>query len=223
MLYDIEAGGLEADTSYCYTFGYKWLGEKKAHTLSLLDYPQKRRSDDTGLMQAVVPIISSADLMVGWYSKGFDIKYLNTRMLDAGLPLLPPIPHVDLYFAAKVHLKLRSNRLASVQDFLQLPEEKTKLNLRLWMVARDGTDEERKSALKYIDHHCLKDVLVLELAYMKLRPFVKSHPHVGLMKGRLGGCHVCGEEKLQRRGFQVNRTKVLQRIQCQNCGAWSVK
>lgn len=213
---------MSADNGYTFTFGFKFLGDRKARTLSVLDYPQKRRSDDSGLMKAAAEVISSADIICGWYSKGYDWPYLQTRMMVNNLPLLPPVPHIDLYYAAKIHLKLRSNRLASVQDFLQLPAKKTPLTMSLWMVARDGTDEERKRALKTIDRHCLMDVVVLEQAYMKLRPLVKSHPHVGLIKGLLGACHVCAG-KLQRRGFQVTRTKVVQRIQCQGCGAWSTQ
>lgn len=216
LLFDIEACDLSADNGYCFTFGYKWLGEPAARTMSLLDFPQKRRSDDTGLMKAVYKIISAADVIVSWYGKGYDIKYLNSRMIIAGLNVLPPVPHVDLYFTARFQLKLRSNRLASVQDFLQLEESKTKLDMRLWMVARDGEPKERKAALLYIDEHCRKDVLVLEQAYMKLRPLVRTHPNMGASNG---GCRVCGSTDCQPDGKQIVNNRIKARIRCTNCSA----
>jgi uncharacterized protein YprB with RNaseH-like and TPR domain len=223
LLLDIEASSLEADFGHCYCFGYKWLGEKRPRILSMTDYAKPcttcKRVDtmsDKRLMQTVYPLMSQADVWVGWYSKGYDIRFLNTRMLDAGLPPLPPVAHVDLYWTARWQLKLSSNRLASVQDFLQLKASKTPLNKRVWRQAQAG----HGPSLRYIEEHCLADVEVLEQAYEKLRPLVRSHPHV---RGQ-GPCRVCGSEKLQRRGLAVGTwVKPRYRYQCQECGAWQTR
>lgn len=74
--------------------------------------------------------------------------------------------------------------------------------------------------MDYIVNHCRRDVLVLEEAYLRLRPLVLDHPSRGLVDGR-GGCGVCGKSHLIKRGFHITRTRRYQRYQCTGCGAWS--
>lgn len=220
LLFDVESTDLDADFGTALAFGYKFLDDKKPRVLSITEYypPCKkcgRVATDTDklLIEDAHKIISSSDMLVSWYGKGFDIPFLNTRAVEAGLPPLPPIPHVDLYFTARTHLKLSSNRLASAQDFLQLPVSKTAILKRTWREAQAGIP----SALKYVVDHCEKDVLVLEGAYLKLRPFVLTHPRVA----GLGPCRVCGSTKLQKRGLSllVSTKTPRQRVQCSSCGA----
>lgn len=219
VLYDIESTNLDADFGTTLAFGWKVLGDKKAHTISLLDFCDPCKScgkfdahSDVALLERVWEILSTADVVVTWYGKGFDEKFLNTRMLDAGLPPMPNVPHVDLYFTAKHKLKLSSNRLASVQEFLRLPVAKTPLTRNTWRAAEAGDAK----ALKYIEHHCLMDVEVLEGAYLKLRPFVRQHPRVN----GYGPCRVCGAE-VQSRGIVLTAKKnEKRRVWCPKCGHW---
>jgi uncharacterized protein YprB with RNaseH-like and TPR domain len=219
MVFDIEATSLEADFGNMLAFGYKWLGDKETHVLSLLDTNGVCTScgkveavSDKKLIKAVYPILASADMLISWYGKQYDIKFLNTRVLDAGLKPLPPTPHVDLYWAAKTHLKLSSNRLANVQDFLNLPTSKTPLTKRVWRQAQAG----HVSSIKYIVEHCRRDVLVLEEAYERLKPYVRQHPMLGLRRS----CAVCNGIRLQRRGKLSLRSGHFVRVQCQDCGRW---
>jgi len=225
LFYDIETTDLDADFGNMVSFGYKWAGEKKAHVISILD--TNKICDDCGHVDAVgdkplvreaAKILSEADVWVTWYGKGFDEKFVTTRIMDAGLRPLPPVPHIDLYFTAKHKLKLSSNRLASVQDFLRLPTSKTPITKREWRKAQAG----HVPSIRYINDHCLKDVMVLEEAYEKLKPLIRQHPRVGAH----GACDVCGSTRLHSRGSVVRRDRALRkpvtynRVQCQECGAW---
>ena len=219
LFYDIETTDLQADFGNMLAFGYKWLDEPDAHVISLLDTNKEclecGRVDavsDKLLVAAAWPILASADAWVTWYGKGFDAKFLNTRVLDNGLTPLPPIPHIDLYFTAKCHLKLSSNRLANVQDFLNLPTVKTPLTKRVWRQAQAG----HVPSIVYIIDHCEKDVLVLEEAYEKLKPYVRQHPYLG----KRGTCRVCNSTRLQRRGKVASRAGKFVRVCCMECGAW---
>jgi len=108
-----------------------------------------------------------------------------------------------------------------VQDFLQLPTSKTALTKREWRRAQAG----HVPSIKYINDHCLKDVLVLEEAYEKLKSLVRQHPRVGAH----GACDICGLSSLQRRGSYIRRDRTLRkqvtlwRFQCKSCGSWMVK
>jgi uncharacterized protein YprB with RNaseH-like and TPR domain len=219
LFLDIETTDLDADFGNMLAFGYKWQGGK-TEVLSILDTNKLCKAcglveavDDKSLVIAARDIIEDADMLVTWFGKGFDWKFLNTRIVDAKLKPLPPTPHVDLYFTAKHHLKLTSNRLASVQDFLRLPSEKTTLRKRVWRRAQAG----HVASIKYIVEHCKKDVDVLQEAYDRLKPYVRQHPTVALLTSRT--CKVDGAQ-MQSRGTTWAGGKMLRRLACRKCGAW---
>lgn len=220
LAYDIEASGLNADFGIVLTFGSKFVGEGKVEVLNILDYLDK--SDD--LIKAEKRILKdisirmlSADVWLGHFSTYYDLPFLNTRLLYHNLPILPPnYSQLDTWKIAKNRLKLRNNRLITIQEFLKLKDEKNAILPEQWIRAIG----RHRPSMDYIVEHNRRDVLVLEEAYLRLRPLVLDHPNKGLIDGH-GGCGVCGSIKLQRRGFHVTRTRKFQRLQCQECGAWS--
>ena len=219
VFFDIESTNLKANFGYCLCFGWKQLGGK-TRVLSVTQYRQHASdpTNDAPLMRDVHRILTDeADIIVSYYGKEFDRKFLNTRMLLAGLPPLPPLSHehVDLYYTARGNLALHSNRLAVVAETLGCPVAKTPLSGPIWTRAMAG----HKPAIKYIINHCARDVDVLEWCYLKLRPFVRQHPWV-VLKG--SGCRVCGSAKGQRRGFSAANGVIQQRVRCMDCGAWRV-
>jgi len=159
-------------------FGYKLLGGK-TQVPSLADFPRpsKKEEPDARLLKFVHKVLTEdADIIVSWYGKEYDRKFLNSRMLMVGLPPLPPLnsEHVDLYFTARGNLKLHANRLQSVSEALGCPYSKTPVRADIWRMAM----REDPQAMRYIIDHCKRDVDILVWCYMKLRPFVRQHPYV---------------------------------------------
>ena len=218
VLFDIESTNLKADFGYCLCFGYKELGAKRTHVLSITDFRQHKSdpTNDAPLMRRVHDVLTNhADIIVTYYGKGFDRKFLNTRMIMAGLPPLPPLnhEHVDLYYTAKSNLALHSNRLASVAAALGCPFEKTPLDGPTWTRAMAGDPK----SIKYVVEHCRRDVDVLEYCYKALRPYIRTHPHVG----ERTACRVCGSHEAVRRGYTVSKVGGRQlKKMCKGCGAW---
>ncbi len=219
LLLDIETTQLSLDFGHIMCVGFKGYGESPVHVPSVRDYPTFKKApwDDTLLMRDLYEVVKDCDLLVTYFGKQFDWPALQTRMLKAGLPPLESMGsrHVDMYWTAKRELRLHSNRLESVMDFLDCPVKKTKLSGPIWDAAASGDGE----ALDYVIEHCRNDVLGLEWVYERLRPYIRQHPVVA---GR-GSCRVCGSASLQFRGYAAlsNPTaKVKHRVQCQNCGAW---
>ena len=128
----------------------------------------------------------------------------------------PNFPLIDTWRTARNQLKLRNNRLITIQEFLKLDNKKNAILPEQWIRAMGGHEQ----SLKYIELHCKKDVDVLVDVYHTLKPLMLDHPNRGLLDGR-GGCGVCGETRLQKRGFHITRTRRYQRYQCQSCGSWS--
>lgn len=217
---DIEASNLSADFGIVLTFGSKFVGEGKPEVLNILDYRDASGDlikAEKRLLRDVVIRMLSADVWLTHYGTWYDLVFINSRLLYHNMPILPPsYPHIDTWKVAKNRLKLRNNRLNTIQEFLNLPSEKNAIKPEQWIRALGG----HKASMDYIVEHNRLDVLVLEEAYGRLRPLITDHPHKGLIDGR-GGCGVCGATKLQKRGRHVTRTRSYQRFQCFGCGAWS--
>src|SRR5215469_13895736 len=106
LIFDIEVSDLRADWGHLICCGYKWLDEKEVHCLSMLSHPGKDVLDDRPLIKEVHRVLTSADCVVGFYSRGFDIKFLQAKFLEYGLAVLPNNPHLDLFFVAKTNMAL---------------------------------------------------------------------------------------------------------------------
>ena len=112
--------------------------------------------------------LEKADYVVTYYGTGFDIPYLNTRLIILGERPIDKLRHVDLYYVAKFKLKLNRNRLQNVEMALFGESDKTEILPGIWRRALRGDAK----ALAYIADHCQKDVDILERCFLKLRGFI---------------------------------------------------
>lgn len=215
LLFDLECTHLKADWGTVLCCGWKWFGDKKVHVPAITDYKNWDRdpTDDSRLLRDFQKVMLQADIIITYNGKRFDVPYLYAKFLEHGIEIPPNIPHIDLYFTVKGNLALRSKSLANVSKHLKLKNEKTPVTGNAWKRAMTG----HGPSIKYVVQHCIADVLLLEEAYLKLRPLVRMHPRVN----GYGPCRHCGENKLQSRGYRVTATKYRQRkLQCTSCGAW---
>jgi uncharacterized protein YprB with RNaseH-like and TPR domain len=218
LSWDLECSGLNADFGLILCAGMKEVGKGKPLVLNVLDYPGTDIiAKERNLLKDLSEHLLAADVWLTHFGTWFDLPFVNSRLLYHRLPILPPnFAHIDTWKISRNRLKLRNNRLITIQEHLQLAEEKNAIKPEQWIRALGG----HRPSMSYIVEHCRRDVLVLEETYLRLRPLVLDHPSRGLVDGR-GGCGVCGERSLQKRGFHITRTRKYQRFQCTKCGAWS--
>jgi uncharacterized protein YprB with RNaseH-like and TPR domain len=218
LLWDIETSDLDPHWGTILCIGYKWLGEKKVHLISVRDF-ETAHFDDKGVVQGFREVLETADIEVTHNGTLFDKPFLQSRMLYKknvkGLPVtkhyLPQIAPVDTYMASKSKLR-GSKALDKLARFLGCNVTKTRVEPEVWLEAQRGD----KKALKYVEDHCVKDVLVLEEVYLKVRPMMKRHPKVGAY-----GTHSCGSRHFQSRGTYSTTSKgLMKRFECQGCGGW---
>lgn len=218
--FDIEASNLSADFGIVLCVGFKDVGKGKAEVINILDYVDEAGDlikAEKRMLKDVSTRLLDTDVWLTHYGSWYDIPFINTRLLYHHLPILPPnYAHIDTWKVSRNRLKLRNNRLKTISEFLGTKDEKNAIKPEQWLRALGG----HEPSMKYIVEHCRRDVAVLEEAYDRLRPLVLDHPNRGLVDGR-GGCTICGDHRLQRRGFHITRTRKYQRYQCQGCGAWS--
>lgn len=236
LLFDIEIVAVPSDrlTEYLYTkqykeiqkimmgaeiaqvvcIGYKWLGEKHVHCIDIQTSPAKKGQQvDYEVLKQFSVIAQQADIIVGHYSSGFDIKFVQSRLLINSLPILPPYKHFDTCMIAMHKLHLGSNKLDDIAITLGCKSRKIdKGGWKWWLALAKGDD----SVIPKMARYCRMDVQVLEEIYLKLRPLIVNYPE---FRNR-GVCLHCKSTHLQKRGLIILKTKTKERLQCQNCGAW---
>lgn len=221
LLFDIETYGMDfnADTGFIMAISYKWAGEKKVYTITR----EKRNEwvkdfvNDKEICRKFAKVVEQADMVIGWNSRSFDWRFIQTRMIFHRLGWLPPVPHEDGLQTARRTLKMRRS-LENIGKFFGLKTQKEKMDLhKVWFPAACGDPV----ALRQVIKRCESDVLLLEEAYNLLKPGSKVHPNVGLIDGEPGGCPLCKSTKLQQRGkvFALRHYRI--RYHCQQCGRWS--
>jgi uncharacterized protein len=218
LFWDIESTALNATFGTILCIGYKFLNDPQVFVPTILD-GRKRGSmlDDKKLVERFAKVYNHCDYSVGHYSSRFDLPMVRTKLLKYGLPPLAPKPHIDTWWIARRELRLHSNRLAVLQDFLGCKAAKTPLKPDDWIQAAHGS----KPALEYIVEHCHHDVLVLEEVFLKLRPLAKEEPNRALFTMDTDGCPGCGSHHVTKQGFRVAKTRRYQQFQCQDCGKWT--
>ena|SRR3990167_2066362 len=218
--FDIEASNLNANFGYMLSFGWKFQGEKSAKVISIADFPLFERdpTNDKQLVKAAAEILNGADIICGHYIVGFDVPYIQTRLMYHGLRPMAPVAYIDTWRICKYKLKLNSNRLDTISKFLNVKYEKTAIDFRHWIKAMAGN----KSSLRYIVQHNRYDVLVLEEVYNRIRVLCPTHPNMNILSAHEKACPTCGvDNNLKKRGFNIAKTTKSQRYQCTSCGAWS--
>ena len=185
----------------------KWLGEKQTYFFS--DWTDGHAS----MLEQVHGLLSMADAVVTYNGDRFDLPKLRGEFALLGYPPIPPLTSIDLYKTVK-KLGLQSGKLAFVGPFFGIGKKIKHEGFSLWTSVMDGD----KKAQKRMEKYCVGDVTLTELVYMRLRPYITNHPHLG-DTGR-GACGSCGGTVLQSRGFRRTKAFKIQRLHCQSCGSW---
>lgn len=203
---------------YMLCFTVKWLGDKKAHTFGLPDFAdyKKDKTSDKALVLKLWDYINEADIIVAHNGDSFDIKVMNTRFIVNGLTPPSPYKTVDTKKEAKKKFGFSSNSLNDLGGVLGLGRKLPTGGFKLWKDCMEGKADAWAKMKKYNKI----DVLLLEQVYLKLRPWMKSHPNVAVAIDRTS-CHACGSSNTQRRGYSYSKFTKYQRIQCTACGSWS--
>lgn len=130
-------------------------------TLRQDEYIRKGRAkdvlDDRALCVDLRDLLDSMHMHAGWFSKGFDICHLNSRLALAGQRLLQPKLHMDAiwYFKGWRGLKLGSSKMKTVAEELGL-ERKPDVESHVWMGARAG----RRKEMNEVAERCAADTRI---------------------------------------------------------------
>ena len=138
---------------------------------------------DRRIVQSLVDKLREFKIIVSYYGKGFDLKYIRTKALKYGIDfpgftpqinskghyvVLPEIFHFDLYYTVKRNLALHRKSLEVVTNYFGI-DGKTPIKHEVWLRAKYG----HKDALAEVLEHNMQDVIILEKLHNILEPMAK--------------------------------------------------
>ena len=195
----------------------KWLFD--SDVMSDIQTPKEAKGrDDRRVLGGIWDLIDQANVVIAHNGDKFDLKKLNTRFhMNC---YLPPSPYQSIATlkVAKRNFAFSSNRL----DYLgQIMANKGKIstNFKLWTDCLDGNKQALNDMLEYNE----EDVRLLEEVYVELRPWIKSHPNVGVYMND-EGCPTCGSEDVHPNGgYYTTTANRYESYRCDDCGSLSRK
>ncbi len=192
------------------SFAAKWHGKKEVEFYSTYHHGKEE------MLAQAHRLLSEADVVVGYNSKGFDMKHLNREFVLAGMEPPAPYAQVDLMLVVKRTFKFTSNKLDFVSQQLNLGAKTAHTGFQLWVDCMAGKEKAWSLMRKYNK----QDVVITEKLYDKLLPWIPNHPTVGLYDDIEDSCPNCGSTNLRREGKAYTSVSVFQRYQCMDCSKW---
>lgn len=203
---------------YILAWSAKWIYSKEVYSAHLTS-EEAKKEDDSRILKSLWELIDEADIVVTHNGNRADIPWMNTRFILNGLR--PPTPYfsVDTCEVARKNFAFSSNKLDALAGYFGIPH-KMDTDFDLW---RKCIEEDAK-ALKYISDYNVKDTIILEEVYLKLRPWIKGHPNVGnILSSRQHLCSKCGSKHVEKIEGEYYFTSVskYELFRCKECGSIS--
>lgn len=191
----------------------KWLGNP---TVAYADVFNQSEED---AIRTLYSLLDEAEVVVTHNGKSFDIPVINTRAMLLGFRPASPFRQVDTFLEAKKRFRFTMNSLAYLAEFLDCtPKDQHKEfpGFELWKECMNGNPAAWKELVKYN----VQDVITLEEVYLRMRPWMSTHPNVNLYEDTSRPrCPKCGGEVVKR-GYAYTLVNTYQRYRCKECGGW---
>jgi hypothetical protein len=205
----VEYGGLAS-------VAWKWLGQERIACLT-----REGKKNDKSIVDHLWNLFDEADIVIAHNGVEFDQKVTNTNLIKyPEYGTKPPSPYqvVDTRKEAGKHFRFDSNSLDSLARFLGVGRKLPHKGFDMWEECMNDEKPAWQEMTKYNKH----DVFLLEGCYLKLRPWMKTHPNLSLITDRPLACPRCSTENtLEARGFVYTVARKYRQFRCKECGQWS--
>jgi DNA polymerase elongation subunit (family B)/DNA-directed RNA polymerase subunit RPC12/RpoP len=196
------------------TWAAKWLDSQEVMSMRL-NGKEVLEENDRRIVYGLWDLLDQADIVIAHNGDNFDIPNINTRFLVNGLPPTSPYRTIDTLKVAQRQFGFTHNSLNALARTFGF-DEKLETDFSLWKRSKNGDEK----ALEYMEKYNQGDVFLLEEVYIKLRPWVKSHPNIGVyMETEEKVCAICGSNKLVHDGYHVTNTGKYPAYRCAECGS----
>ena len=203
--------------SYMLCWAAKWLDSEEVYWDALPEHTKTYKKDSTNdveIIKTLTELMDEADIVIAHNGDHFDMKWLRKQLARHELPNVRVQKTIDTLKIAKRYFNFPSNRLAELANYLGIDESKLDTDFSLWRKCMEGDD----NAWRYMVDYNIQDLMPLEAVYLRLRPFMASHPNVAIYDETELACNVCGSDNLRKDGFYLTNTSKYQRYSCNDCG-----
>jgi len=201
----------EEKSWYVLSWAAKWLYDE--NVISDIVTPKETKTrDDKRILKSIWKLLDEAEIVIGHNGDRFDLRKLNARFIDNDIKPPSPFKTVDTLKVARREFAFVSNKQDYLTKHFKL-EQKLSTNFQLWVDCIHGDQEQLNKMEEYNRH----DVMGLEEVYLKLRPYIKNHPNLGVLVDA-DVCPNCACEFLDETGTEyftsANKFPVYR---CQGC------
>ena len=205
-------------TGYVMGFAWKFLGEKKAHSCYIWDFPlyKKQPRNDIEVIKKWVELVQKSSVLVGHNSDSFDNKVMMGRVMVHKLPPIALPQTVDTKKAIKRIARFDSNKLDDLGEMFGIGR-KIKTDIDLWWDCMQGVKKAQALMVEYNK----QDVYLTEELYLLERSYMVNHPNMANIEDRPNACPKClAEDGFWAQGFRITKTAKYRRFQCKSCGSY---
>ncbi len=196
---------------YILSYAAKWLGAEDIVCQSL------RNSSKEDMLKGVYEMLMEADIVVHFNGKKFDVPTLFREFILMGWNPPANFKQVDLLPVIRQQFKFPHNKLDYVSRALGCGGKLKHAGFDMWI----GCMHDDQPSWDKMEEYNVEDVAITEKLYLKVRPWIRNHPHMGLHNDQPGAvCPNCGGVHLEKRGFAFTAAGKYQRFQCKDCGSW---
>lgn len=153
--FDIESTGLRGDYNSVLVVSVKPYLDPPI-TLTI-----KQVGNDQKLVREAKELLEQFDCWVGYYSKGFDVPMLNTRLLKWGQQPIEKRLHLDMYYSLKANILTSRRSQGHLLNWLGTPEQKMSVGADTWSEMPFKLQEH----LPKMVERCESDVIGLQELY----------------------------------------------------------
>lgn len=194
----------------------KWVCSSSMYSCVLRPQEVKNR-DDRRIVSELYKLLNEADIVIGHNADRFDLKRINWRFLVHGLRPPRPYRSVDTLKVARRVFGASGNSMDFLCHSLGLGD-KLEMHQGDWDRCEAGDPAALRKMREYNEH----DILVGESLYLKLRPWDRNHPNLGLYyETEMQVCKNCGSDDLDVDEMNPVMTgaNAYECWTCVNCGA----
>jgi len=197
------------------SFAAKWLGS------DTIFYEDVSVNDERHMLSILFGLLDEADIVVAHNGDKFDLPHIQGRGLVLGLHPPSPYKTVDTVKVARYEFNFPSNSLEYLSIVLELNTKKGGHKkfpgFELWL----GCLANNPEAWAEMKEYNIIDIVVLEELYLRMRPYMRRHPNVGVFDDPSEPvCPKCGSNHIQYRGYAHTNVGRYHRFQCSTCGGW---
>lgn len=197
------------------SYSYKWLGDSNIY------YYDTQETSEANILGPLMEALDEADIVVAHNGNRFDLPTIQGRAMVAGFSPPSPYKTVDTRLVAKYEFNFPSNSLEYLTKVLGVSQKGGHKNFpgfELWSECIKGNP----AAWAEMKEYNIQDIISLEEIYLKMRPWMRRHPNVGVFNETSTACSCpkCNSTNIQWRGYAHTNVGRYHRFQCNDCGGW---